>query len=152
MRSYLSIIYQMTIIKSEHSFYRLHTLSYRFYFRFHLLPLWLSVLQKLHLSNNTGQYPALNNINKIIIAYLETLSTRIAVLFFLCLSREWETAYSTIAKKIMITQTVIHMSMKEMYETLGTSDRTPSNIAIKVNNEVKFIPTRAEIIVLGIEI
>ena len=116
-----------------------------------MLPLWLSVLQKLHLSNNTGQYPALNNINKIIIAYLETLSTRIAVLFFLCLSREWETAYSTMAKKIMITQTVIQMSMKEMYETLGTSDRTPSNMAIKVNNEVKFIPTLAEMVILGFE-
>ena len=51
----------------------------------------------------------------------------------------------------MITQTVIQMSMKEMYETLGTSDRTPSNMAIKVNNEVKFIPTLAEMVILGFE-
>ena len=76
--------------------------------------------------------------------YLDTLSSNIALGFILYLTSEWETAYSAIARKIIKTQTVIHISMKVMYDTLGTPDLTPSNIAINVSNEVRFIPTRAK--------
>jgi len=75
----------------------------------------------------------------------DILSIRMALCFILYLVKECATAYSAIARKMIITQTVIQMSMKEMYETFGTSDRTLSNMAIRVSNDVKFIPTRASV-------
>ena len=86
----------------------------------------------------------LNNINSPIMITLDILSRQIAFFFFLNRVKECETAYSATARKMIITHTVIQISMKEMYETLGTSDLTLSNIAMRVSSEVKFIPTRAE--------
>ena len=44
---------------------------------------------------------------------------------------------------MITTHTVIQMSINVIYETLGTSARIPSNIAIRVSSEGRFMPTRA---------
>ena len=85
-----------------------------FHFSVEFVWFGLIIFQIFPLFNKSGQYTRLNRMNSIITTYLEIVSTNIPLRFILYLHRECAIAYSAMAVKIIIMQTVIQISINEM--------------------------------------